>query len=69
MTKAEDLTLVPQGRLQKLLGVSGMTLWRWQQGSDFPTALVIQGRKYFKASEIEVWINKQQGEAHRPPNR
>lgn len=59
MTPEDDIQLIPQHRAQDLLGVSAMTLWRWQKNADFPQAIAIQGRKYFRAAEIQTWIDAQ----------
>lgn len=57
----QELQLIPQPRAQELLGVSAMTLWRWQKAiPDFPNALLIRGRKYFKEAEIAQWIEAKQ---------
>ena len=65
MNPDQDLQLIPQPRAQELLGVSAMTLWRWQKQAAFPKAKTIRGRKYFRAVEIETWIDKQQSDAVR----
>ena len=59
----QDLQLLTQPRTQEVLGVSPMTFWRWQKEiQDFPTAILIRGRKYFREAEIAQWIaSKQQG--------
>jgi len=61
----DDLQLIPQPRAQKLLGVSAMTLWRWQKNADFPKAKTIQGRKYFLASKIQNWIEARETDGSR----
>jgi predicted DNA-binding transcriptional regulator AlpA len=64
-----DLQLIPQSRTQKLLGISAMTLWRWQKQNGFPNPKVIRGRKYFRASEINSWIESQEcGSSREIPN-
>ena len=57
----QELQLIPQPRAQELMGISAMTLWRWQKLTDFPKAKIIRGRKYFRASEISSWIESQDG--------
>ena len=38
-------------------GISDMTLWRWLQDErmDFPIPIVINSRRYWKASELAKW--------------
>jgi predicted DNA-binding transcriptional regulator AlpA len=38
-------------------GISDMTLWRWENDEKlaFPTAIEINGRKYYDLAEIEAW--------------
>jgi predicted DNA-binding transcriptional regulator AlpA len=69
MTHYQNLQLIPQPRAQALLGISAMTLWRWQQQAAFPKAKIIRGRKYFRAAEIQSWIDEQKEDgAHNIPN-
>ena len=69
MTPDQDIHLIPQPRAQELLGVSAMTLWRWQKDAAFPEAKTIRGRKYFRAVDIEEWIaNQQSNETRAIPN-
>ncbi len=62
MNLDQDIHLIPQPRAQELLGVSAMTLWRWQKEAAFPKAKTIRGRKYFQAVDIQSWIDKQQSD-------
>jgi len=62
MNTDQDIHLIPQPRAQALLGVSAMTLWRWQKDAAFPVAKTIRGRKYFRAVDIQAWIDKQQSD-------
>lgn len=44
-------------------GVSEMTLWRWRQKfPDFPKAIVISGRKYFRPSDRVAFVEARAGE-------
>jgi predicted DNA-binding transcriptional regulator AlpA len=41
-------------------GISDMSLWRWLQDEklDFPRPVVIQRRRFFRAAEIEAFIER-----------
>ncbi|MDP2356141.1 MAG: hypothetical protein Q8M31_08760 [Beijerinckiaceae bacterium] len=52
-------TLITPKRLrEKLGGVSDMTIWRHSNkpDSDFPLAVLINGRKFYREAEIDEWI-------------
>jgi predicted DNA-binding transcriptional regulator AlpA len=67
MLPDQELQLIPQPRVQELLGISAMTLWRWQKAATFPVAKLKNGRKYFFAKEIKSWIDAQdEGDGTRP---
>lgn len=36
-------------------GVSRMTLWRIEREPDFPTPIIVRGRKYYYEDELEVF--------------
>lgn len=42
-------------------GVSDMTLWRWLNSSklDFPEPIRINGRRYWRRSEVNAWLTAQ----------
>jgi predicted DNA-binding transcriptional regulator AlpA len=44
-------------QLRRRYGVSDMSLWRWQkdQSLGFPKPLRINGRRFWKLSELEAW--------------
>lgn len=50
----QDLdTLISQPQLRQLLGsVSDTTIWRWKQAGRLPAPISINGRNYYRASEI-----------------
>ena len=50
---------------EQLGGISAVSLWRYQRDSrlNFPVAVRINGRLYFRADEIDRWIETQSGEA------
>ncbi len=47
---------------EQLGGVSEVTLWRFQRDPKlgFPTPVRINARLYFKADEIDAWIESHQ---------
>lgn len=53
-TRTSD-PLVTTGAVRRELGdVSSMTVWRWQKSGILPKPSKINGRKYWKKSEIEA---------------
>lgn len=46
------------GGLAKYLGISKMTLWRWQHQSElnFPQPSMINGIAYTRIDEVEAWM-------------
>ena len=53
--------LLPRRELRGLVPVSDMTIWRWERDGLFPRHLSINGRNYWRLSEISDWIDRQQG--------
>lgn len=51
--------LVPRRELRRLVPVSDMTIWRWERDSLFPRHVSINGRNYWRYSEIADWIARQ----------
>jgi predicted DNA-binding transcriptional regulator AlpA len=52
--------LLPRRELRSLVPVSDMTIWRWERDGVFPRHLSINGRNYWRLSEIADWIDGQQ---------
>jgi predicted DNA-binding transcriptional regulator AlpA len=52
--------LLPRRELRSLVPVSDMTIWRWERDGVFPRHLSINGRNYWRLSEIADWIDRQQ---------
>ena len=46
---------------QQLGKISNVTLWRWVRDPDlsFPKPIKISGRNYFRADQIDAWIEEQ----------
>jgi len=45
-------------KLATLLGVTPMTIWRWEQSEklSFPKPTEIHGRRYWHRDEINAWM-------------
>jgi predicted DNA-binding transcriptional regulator AlpA len=55
-----DRAALPRRELRSLVPVSDMTIWRWERDGVFPRHLSINGRNYWRLSEISDWIDRQQ---------
>ena len=44
--------LLPRRALRKLIPVSDMTIYRWERDGIFPRHLAINGRNYWRLSEV-----------------
>jgi predicted DNA-binding transcriptional regulator AlpA len=51
--------LLPRRELRRLVPVSDMTIWRWERDGVFPRHVSINGRNYWRLSEISDWIERQ----------
>ena len=59
--------LLPRRALRILIPVSDMTIWRWERVGLFPRHLLINGRNYWRLSELRDWMDRQEragGSAH-----
>lgn len=56
--------LLPRRELRKVVPVSDMTIWRWQRHGHFPKHLSINGRNYWRLSEIWDWMDRQPRARH-----
>jgi predicted DNA-binding transcriptional regulator AlpA len=52
--------LLPRRELRRLVPVSDMTIWRWERDGLFPRHVSINGRNYWRLSEISEWMDRQQ---------
>jgi predicted DNA-binding transcriptional regulator AlpA len=52
--------LLSRRDLRRLVSVSDMTIWRWERDELFPRHLVINGRNYWRLTEVSDWIDRQQ---------
>ena len=44
-------------QLAEYAGVSAMTVWRWKQMPDFPTAAVVNGIEYRDLDAFDHWMS------------
>jgi predicted DNA-binding transcriptional regulator AlpA len=60
--------LLPRRELRGLVPVSDMTIWRWERDGRFPRHLLINGRNYWRLSELRAWMDRQEraGSARAP---
>jgi predicted DNA-binding transcriptional regulator AlpA len=58
-TALDNLELIPDSKLRKLLGKSPRTIGRWDDNPSlkFPKPIVINGRKHRRASEVTAWLS------------
>jgi predicted DNA-binding transcriptional regulator AlpA len=52
--------LLPRRELRRLVPVSDMTIWRWERDGRFPRHLLINGRNYWRLSELRDWMDRQE---------
>ncbi|MAI45639.1 MAG: AlpA family phage regulatory protein [Hyphomicrobiaceae bacterium TMED74] len=48
--------LINRRQLREQIPTSDMTIWRWQQQGLFPKHISINGRNYWRQSEIIDWL-------------
>lgn len=51
--------LLTRKQLKGLVPISNMTLWRWMKKGEFPEPIRRNGRTYWRASEVQAWIEAQ----------
>ncbi len=51
--------LLPRRELRRLVPVSDMTIWRWEHSGLFPRHVSINGRNYWRLTEISDWMDRQ----------
>ena len=66
MSPAKDVSSPPiserllnRQQLRNMVPASDMTIWRWQRDGKFPEPLLINGRRFWRASDIAGWIDRQ----------
>lgn len=50
--------LLTRVMLRELIPVSDMAIWRWIKKGIFPEPIKFNGRCYWRASEIQTWIDE-----------
>ena len=58
MAANQKKRLIPRREFRLRLGISTMTMWRREQGEDFPDKIYIGKSVFFDADEAEVYIEK-----------
>jgi predicted DNA-binding transcriptional regulator AlpA len=56
-------------QLAKYAGVSAMTVWRWKQMPDFPSAAVIGGTEYNDLDAFDAWMASHVARRNAEPTR
>ena len=54
-----DEMLLPRRALLKMVPVSDMTIYRWERDGIFPRHFSINGRNYWRLSEVQQWMDGQ----------
>ena len=57
----DQQTYLPARQVRARYSVSDMSLWRWLRDEtlDFPHPIRINGRRFWKLSDLEVWETSQ----------
>jgi predicted DNA-binding transcriptional regulator AlpA len=60
MSKMIEAEWLGGAQLAALLGVTTMTIWRWERDSklNFPQPTVIRDRKYWSRDDINAWMRR-----------
>lgn len=60
MSKMTEAEWLGGAQLAALLGVTTMTIWRWERDSklNFPQPTVIRDRKYWSRDDINAWMRR-----------
>jgi len=53
-----DSLINPKQR-REMVPASEVTIWRWERAGSFPRRIKINGRNFWRLSEIQEWISKQ----------
>ena len=48
--------LLNRRQMRQRVPVSDMTIWRWEAADLFPRHLTINGRNYWRESELNAWL-------------
>jgi predicted DNA-binding transcriptional regulator AlpA len=48
--------LISRAGLRSFIEVSDMGLWRWIKRGRFPQPVYINGRRFWRADELEAWL-------------
>jgi predicted DNA-binding transcriptional regulator AlpA len=58
LNQHEGTRYIRNGQLAEYLGVSAMTIWRWQRDPklDFPQPSVVNGNCFTSLDEVDRWM-------------
>lgn len=54
--REESERLLTREMLREIVPISDMGLWRWLRAGKFPAPIKFNGRNYWRASEVQSWI-------------
>ena len=54
--QTEQRPVLTVGEMAELLGVSKLTIWRWEKSAEIPKAIAIGGTVRWKRSDVEKWL-------------
>lgn len=60
----DDLRIIRPAALAERLGVSAMSIWRWEKAGILPPRITLGPRtlRVWRARDIEAWLDKRTGE-------
>lgn len=50
-------TLLDANAIKQVAPVSDVSIWRWVKEGKFPAPVKVGRRSFWRASEIEAWVN------------
>lgn len=53
-------SLITRRQLRLIIPASDMTIWRWERAGSFPRHIQINGRNYWRASDVNAWFASHQ---------
>ena len=56
MALAPPDQLIGRRHLRQTIPVSDMTIWRWERDGVFPRHISINGRNYWRRSDVDAWL-------------
>ncbi len=50
--------LMARRQLRQMIPNSDMSIWRWEKAGTFPKHIKINGRNYWRLSEVAAWLEQ-----------